>query len=291
MHLFIGRLYLYGMWLSVLLFSGVLFIFGAVIGSFLNVVMYRSLAAKPVKKGEKWYKGRSRCDTCGQQIAWYDNIPLVSYIVLLGRCRYCRTPIGLSHPAVEILTGSLFVWWYWAGNFFFHLRAVPFDLIQPFFWLMVGLILLYIFLTDIEYFIIPDTALVLLTGLTIIYRVVLMTSGIMRWEDFVLAVVSMLGAVLFLGFLWFFTRGKGLGFGDVKLMIPLGLLLGWPKTPVMLFLAFLLGSVIGLGLVLSRKKTWKQRVPFGPFIIAATGLSLLWGDVFFATYLSWLGVR
>ncbi len=272
------------------LISAWLFMLGAIFGSFINVVIYRSLAEETRKKGEKWYKGRSRCDTCHKVISWYDNIPLFSFLLLRGKCRHCQTAIGLNHPVLELMAGSLFVWWYWAGTMFFNLTTSPFAAIQPLFWLIVGLILLYIFFTDLEYYIIPNTAVLVLTVITLLYRLALTGAGIMRSEDLVLAGLSVLGAVAFLGGIWLLSKGRGIGFGDVKLMVPLGLLLGWPNTFVMLFVAFVTGGLVGIGLLLGKKKSWGQVVPFGPFLVVATCISLLWGQELFRWYMSWLGL-
>src|SRR5262249_53647315 len=108
--------------------SAFLFIFGTMIGSFLNVVIYRTL------NEESWVKGRSKCESCGKQIKWYDNVPLISYFVLGGKCRACKAPISISHPVIEFLTGTLFVWWYWGGSLFFRLTQQPLGVIQPLFW-------------------------------------------------------------------------------------------------------------------------------------------------------------
>src|SRR5260221_77051 len=133
----------------------VLFLFGAVIGSFLNVVIYRTMA------GEPWTRGRSHCETCGKMVHWFDNIPLISYFILRGKCRACRAPIAITHPVIEFLTGSLFIWWYWGGTFFFRLTQQPFHYVQPLFWLLVGILLVIIFFADALYFIIPDEAVFL----------------------------------------------------------------------------------------------------------------------------------
>lgn len=276
--------------LSLLLMSLFFFAFGTIIGSFINVMIYRSLDSKTVKKGETWYKGRSRCDHCHKVIAWYDNIPLLSYVILGGKCRHCRAAINITHPTVELLTGLLFVWWYGATLLFFQLTRAPFNTLQPVFWLAVGLLLLYIFLTDIRYYLIPDTAVLFLTLMVVVYRVALVVSGIMQLHDFLLAIACMVGAVLFFGALWLGTKGKGIGFGDVKLMVPLGLLLGWPNALVMLFVSFILGAGVGIVLLVSGKRKFGQIVPFGPFLVMGTWVSLVWGDQLFSWYLSsfWL---
>jgi len=260
----------------------ILFILGAAVGSFLNVVISRSEA------GESWVTGRSHCDHCRRQITWYDNIPILSYLLLRAKCRYCRKPIALTHPVVELLVASLFVWWYASGTFFFTLTQHPFVSIQPLFWLLVGVVLIAILVADLRYLIIPDTFVVLLMGLTVCYRLALVSSGIMRIYDLQLAILGMALAVLFIWSLWFFTKGRGMGFGDVKLVAPLALLLGWPKIGVGLFLSFIFGAVIGVLLVALGKKKFGGVIPFGPFLILGTFVSLVWGDVIFGWYISLL---
>ncbi|MDH5532960.1 MAG: prepilin peptidase [Candidatus Pacebacteria bacterium] len=265
-----------------LIISLALFFTGAAIGSFLNVVIYRSL------NDESWVTGRSRCDSCRKKISWYDNIPVLSYLILRAKCRFCKKPIALTHPVVEVLVGSLFVWWYWSASIFFTLTQRPFEVLQPAFWLVVGIILIAILVTDYLYYIIPDSFVILLLGLTIIYRAALVGFGIMQTNDLIMAIFGMILSVLFIGSLWFFTRGKGMGLGDVKLMVPLSLLLGWPNTLVGLFLSFILGGFVGGGLLLSKRKKMGQVVPFGPFLILGTFISLIWGDQILTWYLSFL---
>lgn len=259
-----------------------LFVFGAVIGSFLSVVILRTM------RGESWVLGRSSCDECGKQISWYDNIPLLSFILLRGKCRNCRMAIHPLHFLVELLAGIMLVWWYWGGFFFFKLTQQPFMVLQPLFWLVVGLILLLIFFTDIVYMIIPDEAVLALVILTIFYRSMLVAFGVMQPRDIILTIAAAVIVFLFMYALWYFTNGKGMGQGDVKLVVPLALLLGWQKTIVGISLAFLIGAAFGLLLMSMNKATLKQKIPFGPFLILGSVLSLVWGEQIFHWYLGML---
>jgi prepilin signal peptidase PulO-like enzyme (type II secretory pathway) len=189
---------------------------------------------------------------------------------------------------VEILTGALFVWWYWGGTIFFQLTQAPFAVLQPLFWLTVGILLLIIFVSDARYYIIPDGAVGLLAVVTVIYRVVLVLFGEMRLVDLGWAAMGVVLTVSLLGGLWLATKGKGIGLGDVKLMVPLSLLLGWPIVTIGLFLAFVLGAIVGVVLILLGKKKFGQTIPFGPFLITAACFSLLWGDVIFNWYMGLL---
>jgi len=219
-----------------------LFVLGAVIGSFLNVLIYRTI------QGESWLTGRSRCDHCQKKISWYDNIPVLSFLLLGGKSRCCKKQIPISYPFVELITGSLFVWWYGIGFVFFRLTTTPFQVLQPFFWLLVGVLLLTIFFADLMHMIIPDLVVGALFLLTLAYRLYLTAVSIMQVQDLYFAALGMVASVLFLGGLWILTKGKGMGFGDVKLIAPIALLLGWPKILVGLFMAFVIGGII-VGLI------------------------------------------
>lgn len=256
-----------------------LFVFGLIIGSFLNVVILRTL------QDESPMEGRSRCDECRKEIAWYDNIPLLSFLILGGKCRYCKKPIAIIHPIVEFTTGILFVWWYLWGFLFFKLSQHPFVILQPIFWLFVAILLLIIFYSDLISYIIPDYAVGSLFVLALLYRIALTLSGIMQPFDFVLTLVSALGAALFFFCLWFFTKGRGMGFGDVKFAGVMGVLLGWPNIVVGIFLAFILGSIVGISLIVFGKRKMKQTIPFGPFLISGTVLALLYGEQLLHWYL------
>ena len=263
------------------LFSFILIFFlGAAVGSFLNVVIYRS------QKGESWVMGRSKCEHCKKQIVWYDNIPLLSFLLLRGKCRFCRSRLSISHPVVESLMGLLFLWWYVMGFLFFQLSQQPFIYLQPLFWLMVGVILVYILIIDYKYLIIPDTAVVVQTLLVVAYRLILIGSGIMMVPDFLASLIAMAAIVLFFWMLWFFTKGRGFGFGDVKLAVPLVLLVGWPEALVWLFLSFMLGAVVGLILVGLKLARFGKPIPFGPFLIFATFISLIWGNYLVSWYVT-----
>lgn len=272
--------------ISFLLITTFLFVLGAVLGSFLSVVILRSTT------NEGWVSGRSRCDSCKNTISWYDNIPLLSFVLLRGKCRHCKDPILPLHPMVEVLTGVLLVWWYWGGFLFFKLTQTPLSVLQPLFWLVVGLLLIYLFIIDLNYMILPDKPVLLLFLLAVVYRVVLVSSGIMQLNDLYYAIFAAI-----LSFTFFFAiykisilvyKQEGMGFGDVKLVVPLALLLGAQKMIVCLFLSFIIGSVVGVILISLKKGKMKTAIPFGPFLIGSTALSLLWGDVIFSWYWSLL---
>lgn len=263
------------LWFSFLL----IFSLGLCVGSFINVLIYRSI------HGMSPYKGRSICDHCKRQLSWYENIPLVSYLVLRGKCRTCKKKIPWSYPLVEFVTGLLFVWWAGLGFAFFRLTQAPLTYIQPSYWLLIGVILIFIFFTDLFHGIIPDSAVIVMTIAGLGYRLYLNSQGIMQTQDLINALLS--GVVAFSMFLMLFlaTKGRGIGFGDVKFAFPMAVVLGFPKALVGFFMSFMIGGAIGSVLLLLGKKRFGQTVPFGPFLVAGFVVALLWGDVLWQWYM------
>lgn len=247
------------------------FVFGLCVGSFLNVLIYRLPRSLKIT-------GRSFCPKCRKKILWYDNIPLLSFILLGGRCRFCQSPISWQYPLVELVSGLATVF------ITFHLRGVP--QAQPhlggvLFYLFITYALIVIFVSDLRYFIIPDQ--VVIPGI-ILLGVIRFVGGLLGspsgWE----ALLSAIGAAGFFAILVLVTRGKGMGWGDVKLVGFIGLILGFPKILVALELAFLTGAIAGVILVLLKRKTLKSQIPFGPFLSLGALLALIYGDVFLSLY-------
>lgn len=231
-------------------------------------------------------RGRSYCDECKAPIAWYDNIPLFSFLILRRKCRHCKTTIPWEYPAVELLTGALFVWWYVVGFTFFQLTSQPLSFIQPLFWLCVGILFLVITFTDITYMIIPDSAVILLTMAAFAYRLYLTHTGVMQGKDFWASLLTAFVFSLFFFALILITKGRGMGFGDVKLVFPLGIILGFPNSLVALFIACVSGALVGMALLWRKKKKLTGVIPFGPFLILGSVVALLWGDQLLHWYLS-----
>lgn len=263
-----------------------LFLMGLVWGSFLNVVIYR------MSHGTSFAKGRSICPKCKHQIPWQMNIPLLSYLFLRGRCAFCHKKISIQYPIIEALTGIFFVWWFVVGFNFFKLVGNPWSFIQPVFWLSVGLVMLAILVIDLLYMIIPFGLNLTLFTLALVYRVALTGFGIMTLTDFIRALLSGAGVCFLLVSLQVVTKKikkvDGFGLGDIYLVPSLGLLLGWPKILPGMFLAFVSGSLVGVVLLILKKKKLTQYLPFGPFLILGTAISLLWGNAIWAWYLSFL---
>ncbi len=242
-----------------LIFSLLIFILGLFVGSFLNVFVDRT------KNGESFIKGRSHCDNCNKDIAWYDLIPVFSFLFLKGKCRYCKKSLSFYYPIVEVSTGVLFL----STVFFLNLGS-EFSFLMMY-WLLLASFLLITFFIDLKYGIIPDK---------IIYPAVLMASIfilIVSPHAFLYYLLCGLGAAIFMYLLSFW----GMGGGDIKLSFLMGIVLGFPKIILALYLAFLTGAVAGVILILWRKKKLRgSTIPFGPFLVLGTFLSLFFWEFF-----------
>jgi leader peptidase (prepilin peptidase) / N-methyltransferase len=251
-----------------IIFILLIFILGLCFGSFINVLIYRL----PLDLS---LSGRSYCPKCKKKISWYDNIPLISFLLLKGKCRQCRSPISLQYPLIELLTGLLFVTTFFLlTNFGLDLRFQIYDLrfwatIIYSFWIISAF--LAIFIIDLKHQIIPDQ---------LIYSSLLVVSffEIINHQSLIINyLLSATLASLFFYFLYKITKEKGMGFGDVKLVFLMGLILGYPNIILALYLAFLTGAIIGVILILARIKSLKQPIAFGPFLSLATIVSYFFG--------------
>lgn len=250
-------------------------ILGLCVGSFLNVLIDR------LPQGER-IGGRSRCDYCKRQLAWSDLIPVVSYVVAGGRCRYCKKRVSWYYPLVELLTSGVFV-----GIFIFSISAeiprLPFDFTQGSLGMTISAYaiasaLIVIFFADLKYHIIPDEA----TFALIIFSLLSIFSSYPPHllPPLHLLLSNLIGGVsllLTIYFIFFVTRGRGMGFGDVKLAFAMGFLLGLSGGFLALYIAFVTGGIVGLALLLLRKKGLKSKLPFGPFLVLGTAAMLLAG--------------
>ncbi len=238
-----------------------LFILGLAIGSFLN------LLADRLPKGEDIFVKPSHCDFCKKRLSPKDLIPLLSFIMQKGKCRYCKKKLSVEYPLVELATGLGFVLIY---SLLQNIALPSPGIISLIFLLAIYSILLVIFVSDIKYFIIPDEMIIAGVVLTIIYKLVYLQNDILP------SLVSGLAAFLFFYFLYIITRGKGMGFGDVKLAFLMGLLLSFPGIVISFYIAFLTGAVIGIILILIGKAKFGKRIAFGPFLALSCFIVLLW---------------
>ncbi len=273
----------------IFLFYLFIFLFGSAAGSFLNVVICR------LETGEGIIKSRSHCPKCGQTLRWYDLIPILSFLLLRGRCRYCGKPISWQYPLVEIITGLMFLLVFWnlkfeTWNLIGHWSLVIGNFALSCYMLYVVCSLLVIFVYDLRHYIIPDKIIYPAVILTLIFHFFEILNfghwnlfgiwdlGFGIWRPFFFYLLAGIGAAVFFLALVFITRGRGMGLGDVKLAFLMGLVLGWPKILLALFSAFFIGAMVGLILVILNKKTLKSQIPFGPFLVAATVFALFLGD-------------
>lgn len=248
------------------LIVGLVFFFGLCFGSFFNVVVYR------LNHGFSPLKGRSFCPKCKKKIPWYDNLPLVSFFLLKGKCRFCHSPISWQYPLVELATGCLTLL-----VIFYSRLVLEVNFVVTLYWLLITYFLIIIFVSDLRYQIIPDEVVFGAIFVSFFYSLLVA-------HDLTL-IVSGLGASLFFLFLVIVTRGKGMGMGDVKLAGLMGLVLGYPGIIVALIVAFLTGALVGVILVLIGKKELGSQIPFGPFLVWSTWLSLFWGQSIWQYYL------
>ncbi len=239
------------------------FIFGLALGSFLNVVINRLGSEKSA------LRGRSVCPHCRVLIAWYDNIPLISFIVLGARCRSCHQKISWQYPLVELGTAIALVLLYFR-----------FD-IMPTFWgyALFTAFLIIIFVYDLKTYLILDWVSVPAMGIAYIVNMLL-------GRD---VVSLLLGAALGAGFFaaqFFLSRGRWVGDGDIRLGAVMGLMLGWQLLLVALFIAYVVGAAVGVVLLALRRKQASSQVPFGPFLTLATFVTLLYGQELLTWYVN-----
>ncbi len=249
----------------------VVFVLGAVIGSFLNVCIHR------LPSGGSVAFPASHCPRCGTAIKPYDNIPILSYLWLRGRCRSCGEGIGWRYPLVEALGGLSAV-----GVVNAFGPTAPALLAFAF---LAALIV--ISFVDLDHQIIPDAISV--PGIFVGFAAAL-------WFDQPSWSASLLGIALGGGILWAVAAGyewltgrEGMGGGDIKLLAMIGAFLGWRAIPVTLLLASLLGTAIGLALMAARGRDTKMAIPFGPFLAIGAACALFWGDALIAWYLGLAG--
>jgi len=250
------------------MFILLIFFLGAIIGSFLNVVALR------FNTGRSFVSGRSGCFSCGKQIQWYENIPLISFLFLRGRCSACKSKISWQYPCIEFVTGGLFVLGFLKFEFLLNSSVWVFLITYKLFILSLCFLVL-IFLYDLKHKIIPNEfiyPLIFLSGIMLLFP-----QGVfMRPESIDL----LAGPILFLPFflLWLVSRGRWIGFADGKLAWAMGWLLGLVHGLSAVVLAFWIGAGFVLVLFAMLKLgflkgflglTMKSEVPFGPFLIVA----------------------
>jgi len=261
-----------------LYFDFIVFAFGAVVGSFLNVCIHR------MPREESIVNPPSHCPKCHTRISWRDNIPLVSFLVLGGKCRHCGVAISPRYMFVELLTASLFlaVW-----------LKYEFQWVAPIYWVLVGGLLAATFI-DFEHYIIPDEITLGGVGVGLFASVLcpslhqteavlgsLVQSALGALAGGVtLLVIALVGEKVY--------KKEAMGMGDVKFIAGIGAFLGWQAALFSVFVSSLIGGVVGLALVLGSRKGWGSRIPYGPYIALAALVWVFCGREFLDWYFSFL---
>jgi leader peptidase (prepilin peptidase)/N-methyltransferase len=231
-------------------------VFGAVVGSFLNVCIHRL----PLRKSLMW--PGSYCPTCEAPVKPYDNIPVVGYLWLQGRCRNCKAPISIQYPIVELITSGVFL----GGYLLFDSPAL---LVAR---LLFACAMIVLFVIDLEHRILPDV--ITLPGIIVGFLFSLFLPP--GWRDSLIGIVLGGGSLWLLGEAYFRMRHEeGMGFGDVKMLAMIGAFLGWKLTLLTLVLSSFAGSIVGLAIIAVNRGDMKYALPFGTFlamgaVVAAT---------------------
>jgi prepilin signal peptidase PulO-like enzyme (type II secretory pathway) len=255
-----------------IIFVGLIFIFGLIFGSFFNVLIFR------LNSEEKWvpkfWEGRSVCPKCKKQIAWFDNIPLLSFLLLNGRCRNCKKLISWQYPIVELTTGVItaVIGWFFMSHSPILEIALPLLSLslfwQTIFYLLIAYVSIIIFFSDLIYGLIPDEAVLFGIGVTVVFET---WQGLVK-ENLLVGAT----AALFFFIVVLVTKFRGMGFGDVKLAFLIGLVLGWPAAVVGFWISFVLGGVFALLLLALKRVRFSATIALGPFLVTGAVISALW---------------
>lgn len=248
------------------------FILGTIMGSFLNCLAWRLYHDQSMA-------GRSKCPHCHKQIAWYDNIPLLSFIILRGKCRHCRQPIAWQYPLMELACGLLFLG--------VMSQALGADNLGSTVWalalardLVLCGVMATVFLMDLKWYVILDEISLPAAGFFLIMNLILGAS----WQNLLLAAAVGAG---FFALQFLVSRGRWIGGGDIRLGLVMGLALAdWQKLLAALFIAYFIGAAVGLILLASGKKSWGSRLPLGVFLAVGTVVVLFWGKEIIGWYVN-----
>lgn len=278
------------------------FLVGVCLGSFAKMLADRSLRRSS-------FLGRSYCEGCKKILLWYDLLPIVSYLLLRGKCRNCSQKLSISYFLTEISTGVLS-----AILFYSYPLKTPLSVLEIVFYLSFITVLVAVFITDLKKMLIPDRIIIPAIKASLIAWVILtvykigylyyylFNSGIGKYllpphNNFfyihawgyvqTMLIAWVCGLVLggFFLFLIIITKGRGMGGGDVKLGLLMGIVLGYPSILVAFLLSFISGAAVSIFLIMLRKKKFHQTVPFGPFLVFGSLVALFWGQKIFNWYL------
>ncbi len=242
----------------------ILILFSLALASFLNTIISRLKIDKEGRNRIENKGKRSICQSCQKELPWYDLIPIVSFLILRGRCRFCKKPIPIFHLVVEVMAGLL-------AFGLFQIYGLSFLTIS---YLLIGLIMVGILVYDWEKQLIPDLLIWVGFGLAAILALYRLASVQMTLFSLIWGVVIG-GGVFYL--LYLVSKGRWLGFGDVKLGALQGLIFGWPLIGISLWLGIVVGGLVGAGLLLTGQKKLKSQIAFGPFLVIGFLITLFWG--------------
>jgi leader peptidase (prepilin peptidase) / N-methyltransferase len=248
------------------------FIFGLIVGSFLNVCIYRI----PLKKSIA--NPPSSCPGCGERIKFYDNIPIISYIILRGRCRHCRQRISFQYPIIELVTGLL--------SLAVFVKCYP-DYGQYLVYFIFMSSLVVISFIDLEHQIIPDVISIpgIIAGFAVTVCLTLISVYPITWIDSLIGIIAGGGLLYLVAVIFEKLTGKeGMGGGDVKLLAMIGAWLGWRSLPLIILSSSLTGCIIGAASLLLSGKGLRARIPFGPFLVMGALIDFFFGRMIEAFY-------
>lgn len=268
---------------------------GLAVGSFLSMLSYRIVRPELLKIR------RSLCPHCRKALSWRELLPLISFLVQAGRCRGCKARIPWRYPLIEIATAAVFVGLSWQVNGLTYTAGLEMPgglILMGWLWLTAS-ILIALFVVDLENYILPDSltgfiflaALIFFLAAYFLKEIGLMASveqiiatsepffspifknlSLSFWQSHLLGIVVGGG---FMGSIWFLSQGRAMGLGDVKLASALGFLFGWPAVLSVIFWSFIAGAVVGVVMLSLKKKKLKSQIPFGPFLVGASLLFLI----------------
>jgi prepilin signal peptidase PulO-like enzyme (type II secretory pathway) len=243
----------------VILYLLLFFILGSAIGSFLNVVIDRTTRGESIM-------GRSHCEYCRATLSSLDLVPIVSFVGLGAKCRYCHKKLSWQYPLVETSAAVLFALSFWvtatSGNI---------DLVKLFYWFVIISVMVVVFVVDLKFSLIPTTFVYAASLLSLFYSYFSLPSPV-----FIDNVVAAFGATLFFLFIVLVTFGRGMGQGDIVLAFLIGIVLGIKATFLAIFLAFAIGAIVSILLIILGRKRFGNTIPFGPFLVFGFLIALFW---------------
>jgi leader peptidase (prepilin peptidase)/N-methyltransferase len=239
------------------------FLFGLAGGSFLNAVIYRIDNIMSIARE------RSQCPHCKKEIAWYDLVPLLSFVALRGICRHCGKKISWQYPIIELTTAILFVVLYLSVGLNWYTVFLA----------IISMFLIVIFVVDLREMIIPDIMVIPALVFWAIVWIISLIPGIDLGMpvDFVNYLYGGLLGAGFIGLIVLITKNKGMGVGDIKLAGLIGFVLGWPFALIGLLAAFVVGSIVGIIMLINKTKNLKSEIPFAPYLIIGFYIAVFWG--------------